>query len=1437
MFLNPRAPKSAVVLRLGFAGALACFCAAAVLPGRADAGQAPVTLSDGLMAYEGFNYPAGSLAGLAGGTGWAGGWSNIHGSTASIVVSSPVAGTHAPAGFDLRSAGNSARLASVARCGRRLDCSAGGAFSGYLDANGHIGADGRTLYVSFLQQAGSPSPGFELEFHRGDLGEAGRIAGIGNAFNSTTINLRAPDSIQTPLGWGDTNVNFYILRIDFEAGNDDITVYCNPTAAVEAGNEPVLTLPGAADLAFDGIALAASNGVSVVHDEIRLGASWDAVLGGPPMFVIQPTNQDRCSGQLADFTAVAQSAQPVVYQWYRRLNSLLPGETNVSLAVSAGAPGIESYWAVASNNLGSATSVVARLTSSPLRLSMPAITVLGAGSNLVLQASTDGAGPASFQWYKDGTALAGQTGPALMKTNPGFFDAGDYELTAGNSYGAVTATVTVVSAELGGLLAYEGFNYPGGNLAGRNGGTGWSGPWALVVGAPASVPQASLAAGPNAPPAFDFGSVDGSAFQPPYGRAGRFLDCSTDGLFAFYGLLDSHGRIGADGKTVYLSFLQRPNNLTSFYEFELHRDDLGDAGRIGGIGNDNGNATTVNLRCGGAQIPIAAGSTNVSFYVLRIDFHDGNDDVRVYQNPTTSSEPAIPSLSLPAAGDFSFNGISLAAYLNDRTVSHDEIRVGLTWNDVTGAPVSALRMIAYTNRQSVLDLAAAPGHTYRLQTSGAVGGPWTNLGVVVEPNNGPARLLDTNVSDPQRFYRALSAPANAVGITFADFEGATYAGWIATGTAFGSGPAKGSLPSQGTVSGFQGAGLVNSFNNFDASTGTLTSAAFIVPAPCLEFLIGGGNYPGQTCLNLLVNGVIVRSATGSNSETLAPVKWDVSPYLGQSAVLQVVDSATGPYGHVLVDQIRFSNERFFPDPRKSFLVTNAYLNLPVKTGAPLRRANLSAGGKIVRQFDIELADGPPDFWVFLDLLPFQNQTVELSVDQLLPADSTAMALIQQSSGLEGATNLYRETLRPWVHFSSRRGWLNDPNGLVWDQGEYHLYYQHNPYGWGWNDIHWGHAVSSNLVQWTELPVAVYPHQYGDWVFSGSAVVDVNNTSGFQQGAAPPVVIAYTSTGRGECIAYSNDRGRTFTEFSGNPVVVHNGRDPRLLWYAPSNHWVMAVYDASAGDAVAFYSSPDLKQWTYRSRSAGFYECPDLVQLPVDGQANQTKWMLSDAGCGYQLGQFDGRVFTPETAKLPGHGGSSFYAPQTYSRMPPGDTRCVRIGWQQLDLPGMPFDQMMSFPTELTLRTLTAGIRLCWQPVAEITNLYAGQYAWTNLVLAPGNNPLAGIRASVFDLKAQFRPGTNRVTFGFQGIAVTWDGATQTIICGGLANPLPPVNGVVQVEILADRDCVETFGNIGQVFMPVSILNPAGSALVSVTCTGGAVAFDSLLVTKLKSAWP
>jgi fructan beta-fructosidase len=679
-------------------------------------------------------------------------------------------------------------------------------------------------------------------------------------------------------------------------------------------------------------------------------------------------------------------------------------------------------------------------------------------------------------------------------------------------------------------------------------------------------------------------------------------------------------------------------------------------------------------------------------------------------------------------------------------------------------------------------------------------------------------------------------------VLIADFEGDTYGDWKTTGEAFGPGPARGALPGQMSVTGFLGRGLVNSFHGGDRATGTLTSPPLKIQRKYINFLIGGGKYPGKTCLNLLVDDQVVRTATGPNdrpggSEALDWHSWDVAELEGRSAVLQVVDDATGGWGHVTIDHIVQSDRRRTPVPmQRQVMIDKRYLNLPVKNGAPKRRLRFEVGGETVREFDIELAEGPPDFWTFADVSAFRGK--KLVIETKLPEGSNALAQATLSDEIAGAADLYREKYRPQFHFTSRRGWLNDPNGLVYAGGEYHLFYQHNPYGWDWGNMHWGHAVSPDLLHWRELPKALYPPRYGDWCFSGSAVVDRDNTSGWRKGQDPLLVCAFTSTGRGECVAFSNDLGRTWAEHDGNPVVRHNGRDPKLIWHAPSRRWVMAVYDERDGKArdVAFYTSPDLKKWEFRSRIAGFFECPDLFPLAVDGDAKDVRWLLSAADGHYLVGRFDGTTFAKESGKHQlwyGH----FYAAQTYDAAPDG--RRIQIGWGRgIAFPGMPFNQQMTVPVELTLRATADGPRLFAEPVKELTSLHDRKTSRRDVTLRPGADTAVEVAGELLDVRAEFWPsGAEQVVFTARGVPVVYDAKKGQVSCQGQAAPLRPLKGgAVRLRILVDRGSVEVFGNDGQVALSAGVLVPIEGRSLTLAARGGEAAVGTLEVNVLESAW-
>ena len=671
-------------------------------------------------------------------------------------------------------------------------------------------------------------------------------------------------------------------------------------------------------------------------------------------------------------------------------------------------------------------------------------------------------------------------------------------------------------------------------------------------------------------------------------------------------------------------------------------------------------------------------------------------------------------------------------------------------------------------------------------------------------------------------------------IPIADFEGDDYGDWTAQGTAFGSGPAAGTLPGQMAVTGFAGGRCVNSFHGGDNATGTLTSPAFRIQRRQIAFLVGGGKYPGETCVELLLDGKAVRSATGPNdapggSERLQPAVWDVADLLGRTVTLRLTDSRRGGWGHITADDFVQSDTVRMPLPAvREIALQQPYLVFPVRNGAEKRRMKLLVDGTAVREFDIELAEPSgdataADLNAAADVRAWQGQTITLDAGSFVGGETALTGVVQAEAPPE---HDQADAVRPAYHFTARRGWLNDPNGLIFHDGTWHLFFQHNPFGTTWGNMHWGHATSPDLLHWTAHGDVLHPwSDTKGHCFSGSCVCDAENTAGFGAGA---LVAAFTDTAAGEALAYSTDRGATWTMYPGNPVVKHAGRDPRVLWHAPTSRWVMAVYDEQPlpkpdDRGIAFYSSANLKDWTFESRMGGFYECPELFELPVLGEANQTRWVLFAADGKYLLGNFDGHAFTRDSPDKQTLWYGNFYAAQTYSDAPNG--RRVLIGWMRGSaFPGLPFSQAMTVPMDLTLRHTPAGLRMFAQPVPELTTLREGtphQDAGSLRERLTMEQP-----SGLYDLTAAFDLGsTDSVELGLGSATLTYDAGRGLLHIGETSAPLPLRDGHLRLRVLADRGSIEVFADEGRAVLVHPIALTTGPQTVRVGGTGTCTALE------------
>ena len=652
-------------------------------------------------------------------------------------------------------------------------------------------------------------------------------------------------------------------------------------------------------------------------------------------------------------------------------------------------------------------------------------------------------------------------------------------------------------------------------------------------------------------------------------------------------------------------------------------------------------------------------------------------------------------------------------------------------------------------------------------------------------------------------------------IVIGDFEGKDFGAWKSEGEAFGPGPATGAFPGQKPVSGFNGNGFANSDFKGDKGTGRLQSPEFVIQRSHIRFLIGGGvRFPKQTCMNLLLDGKPARTATGRFSgEGLKYAEWEVADLKGRAASIEILDAATGSGGHIMVDNI-VQTDRALREAAFEIPVTQNYLLLPIKNGGLKTAFQVLVDGVKVRAQDVALAiDTNPDWWAFDDISAFHGKKLTIKAEDKLPEElaDRMPTVFRQGDHPVANGDIYREALRPQFHFSPMRGWTNDPNGLAYFNGEYHLFYQANPFGLdSWNK-HWGHAVSPDLVHWTELPPAIHPLNGG--AHSGGAFVDHGNKLGFGKGTEDTLFVSYT--GAGERIAVGTGHALTLTDIPGNPVLTHIGRDPKIFRYEPQHKWVMVVYEEGQPTGYAFYDSHDLKSWRRVSCIEGGNECPEFFEMQVEGESVR-KWVLygcelraqtvngrtvtRGAKSAYMVGTFDGEKFTPETDFIRAHSGPSFYAAQTFADAPNG--RRIMLAWLQgAVFPGMPFSQAMTVPLELKLRRAADGLRLCFSPVPELDQLHGASREGKDLSIADANALLSGVPSELLDIHLDIATGkSGKFTLTVRGNAITVDTSAMEISCKDRKAKLASADRRVGLRILVDRGALELYTDDGRTGM-------------------------------------
>ncbi|MBS5440965.1 MAG: DUF4980 domain-containing protein [Bacteroides sp.] len=554
-----------------------------------------------------------------------------------------------------------------------------------------------------------------------------------------------------------------------------------------------------------------------------------------------------------------------------------------------------------------------------------------------------------------------------------------------------------------------------------------------------------------------------------------------------------------------------------------------------------------------------------------------------------------------------------------------------------------------------------------------------------------------------------------------------------------------------------------------------------------------------------------------------------------------------------------------------------YLLLPVEEVMPDVRVSMIVNNKEVNVADVRLAVNRVDYFVPLDLSDYAGKNILLkfklgSNDPIRGKLSAVCCKEMKLSDTFDTGN--REKFRPTYHFSPLYGWMNDPNGMVYKDGEYHLFYQHNPYGSKWGNMHWGHAISKDLINWEHRPDAITPDALGT-IFSGSAVVDTDNTAGFGAGA---IVAIYTqnSDRQVQSIAYSTDNGRSFTKYENNPVLTSDARDfrdPKVFWHKETQRWIMLL---AVGQEMQIFSSSNLKDWAFESSfgegqgaHGGVWECPDLFELPVDG-TNEKKWVLlcnlnpggpfGGSATQYFVGTFNGKEFVNESPSKTKWMdlGKDHYATVTWSDAP--DNRRIAIAWMSNwqyanDVPTSQYRSPNSVPRDLSLFTVDGETYLQSAPSPEllklrdiskkrsfkvngtrtIKDMIAGNEGAYEIELTIENQhaDVIGFRLyndkgeevdMQYDMKEK-KFSMDRRKSGEVGFNENFPMLTWTTIESG--------KDELKLRLFVDKSSVEAFGDGGRFVMTNQVFPSEPYTHIDFYSKGGAYKVDSFVIYKLK----
>ena len=522
-------------------------------------------------------------------------------------------------------------------------------------------------------------------------------------------------------------------------------------------------------------------------------------------------------------------------------------------------------------------------------------------------------------------------------------------------------------------------------------------------------------------------------------------------------------------------------------------------------------------------------------------------------------------------------------------------------------------------------------------------------------------------------------------------------------------------------------------------------------------------------------------------------------------------------------------------------VCDRYLVLPVSYHAQSKNLSFFSDGRCVYDIDVNLDPIQPDTYQYLDLRHFLGQTLDIVVQ---PEMELSLSLTESPP----KESLYHEKYRPQCHFSSERGWINDPNGLLWYQGKYHMFFQHNPAGSNWGNMHWGHAVSTDLLRWRQKEIALFPDELGT-IYSGSGFVDTRNASGLKNGPDDPILLFYTAAGSKsvlsagqsftQCLAYSIDGGKSFQKYVQNPIIPHiagENRDPKVVYAPADDCYYLVLY--LQDDAYALFISDDLLHWkqTQTIHLPGDDECPDLYPLRLNGNGEEY-WIFSGASDRYLIGRLGGGRFEPCQPVQQLHFGNCSYAAQTFSHIPAADGRRLRIAWNQSSIPDSPFNGSMCTPLSMQLREINGERLLCAQPIRELASRYQHTDDMTNQKVVPGQCWSLPLSGKSQDITMKLSVGhSDSLTIALLGLALQIFPAENRIECKGSAMPAYIRHGELTLRLITDVASVEIYTDQGEAFMAIAHLCDYTLNRLSIAGQKDDITILSLSSSTLSNVW-